>query len=249
MRGIDYKPGGSFKQDDWISRYQPPHWKKPRSQGGRRRNLPRLVIAFLIFMALVTLKETQNPWGVEARETLKSVLTSEWNYQPAVDKLVQFGSQIAHTDWPLTGPVRPVVNPQVNGAAGALPVPVSGKVIQGHGMVIDPVDGMERFHNGIDIAAPVGSPVKAVLDGKVKKLGDSQTLGKYVLLEHGQGSFTLYGGLARYTVTDAQSIKAGSTIGEVGITGDIPGGVLYFELRENNKLVDPVARLQPLNAN
>lgn len=247
MKGIDYKPSGPFKQDDWISHYQQPHWKKPRREGGVRRNLHRLAIAFLIFLVCLALKETQNPWAVEARENLKDVLTSEWNYQPALEKVVQFGWQVANMDLPIYSQTRPVVSPQGNISAGTLPVPVSGKVIQGFGMVIDPVDNMERFHNGIDIAAPVGSPVRAVLDGRVKRLGDSQTLGKYVLLEHGQNSFSLYGGLARYTVTDGQSVKAGHTIGEVGITGDIPGGVLHFELREDNKLVDPVVRLQPLN--
>lgn len=250
MRGIDFKPGGSFKQDDWISRYQPPRWKKPQRQGGGRRGgLYRLFIALIIFMALFTLKETQNPWGMEARETLKDMLTSEWNYQPALEKVVQFGSQIAHTDWPQFGTSRPVVNPQVSTGTPALPVPVSGKLILEFGMVTDPVDNMERFHNGIDISAPVGNPVRAVLDGKVKRLGDSQALGKYVLLEHDPGRFTLYGGLSRYTATEGQAVKAGSTIGEVGISGDIPGGVLHFELRENNKLVDPVVRLQPFNAN
>ncbi|MDD3653837.1 MAG: M23 family metallopeptidase [Desulfotomaculaceae bacterium] len=245
MRGIDYKPSKPYKQDEWISRYQQPQWKKPRREGGGRRNLHRIAIAFLIFIFCFSLKETQNPWGIEARETLRNMLTSEWNYQPVLERAVQFGLQVANMEW--YSQTRPVVSNQGSSDAGTLPVPVSGKVIKGYGMVIDPIDNMERFHNGIDIAAPVGSPVRAVLDGKVKRLGESQTLGKYVLLEHVQGSFTLYGGLSRYTVSDGQSVKAGDNIGEVGITSDVSGGVLHFELREDNKLVDPLLRLQPLS--
>jgi len=245
LKGIDYKPAGSFKQDDWISLYQKPHWKKP-GRGNGVRHMYRLAVALLIFIVLLSLKETKNPWGIEARETLKNVLTTEWNYQPVVERVVQFGLQIANVDWPFFSPARPVVSPG-NSAAGILPVPVSGKVVRGFGMVIDPVDNMERFHSGIDIAAPVGSVVRAVRDGKVKRLGDNPSLGKYVLLEHGQGSFTLYGGLARVAVGDGQTIKAGQAVGEVGTTGDIPGGGLHFEVRENNKLVDPLTRLPSLN--
>ncbi|MDD4168826.1 MAG: M23 family metallopeptidase [Desulfotomaculaceae bacterium] len=247
MKGIDYKPGGPFKQEDWISHYHKPQWKKPRREGGGRHNLHRIAIALLIFIFCFALRETQNPWGIEARETLKDVLTSEWNYQPVLEKVAQFGIRVVKMDWSLNSQTRPVVSIQGNSGTGTLPVPVSGEVIKRYGMVIDPVDNMERFHNGIDIAAPVGSPVRAVLDGKVKRLGDSRTLGKYVLLEHVQGCFTLYGRLSRYTVTDGQSVKAGHNIGEVGIASDIPGGVLHFELREDNKLVDPLIRLQPLN--
>jgi murein DD-endopeptidase MepM/ murein hydrolase activator NlpD len=128
-------------------------------------------------------------------------------------------------------------------AAGSLPVPVSGKVVRGFGMVTDPIDNMERFHSGIDIAAPIGSAVRAVQSGVIKRLGDSSVFGTYILIEHGEGFFTLYGGLARATVGEGQQVPAGQVIGEVGTEGDIPGGGLHFELRENNKLIDPLTKL------
>lgn len=245
MRGIDFKPGGAFKQDDWISYYQQPHWKKPKREGGPRNNLYRIGVALLIFMAFLALRETSNPWGTEAREKLKYVLTTEWNYQPAVERVVQYGLQMVDMEWPFFSSPQPVISrPQKNSASGVLPVPVSGKVIRGYGMVIDPIDNMERFHPGIDIAAPVGSAVRAVQDGKVIRMGDSSVLGRYVLIEHAQGKFTLYGELSRVTVGEGQAVQAGQSIGEVGTTGDITGGCLHFEIRENNKLVDPLTRLQ-----
>ncbi|MDF9408310.1 M23 family metallopeptidase [Pelotomaculum isophthalicicum JI] len=249
MKGIDFKTSGPFKKDDdWISCYQQPHWKRPGHRGGSRYNLYRAAVALLIFMAFWVVRETHSPWGLEAKETLKSVLTSEWNYQPALERVVQFGLQIANTDWPLFNAVQPVVSkPQQGNVSVMLPVPVSGKVVRGYGMTIDPVDGMERFHCGIDISAPVGSAVRAVRDGRVKRTGDSAAVGKYVLLEHDQGSFTLYGELARVLVSEGQQVQAGQNIGEIGVEGDISGGGLHFEMRENNKLVDPLTKLQPLN--
>lgn len=246
MKGIDMKNGPSFKQDEWGPYYRQPHWKKPKRDGSGRKSLYRFSIAILILMVFLALRGTNSTWGTAARENLKNVLTTEWNYQPVLERVVQFGLQLADMDWPFFSSPQPVISgiPDNNKSYTALPLPVSGKVIRGYGMAIDPVDNMERFHAGIDIAAPVGSPVKVVYDGKVARIGDSPALGKYVLVEHEGGFFTLYGGLAEAAVEEGQSLKAGQAVGEVGNNGDISGGGLHFEVRENSKLVDPMTRLQ-----
>lgn len=252
MKGISFKPGGGLKkEDDWVSSYQQPHWRKPRRWGAGRHHFYRVIAALLIFLAFWMVKETNVPWGVEARENLRSVLTSEWDYQPAFERVMQFGFQVANSEWPVFGAAQPVVsnsnsNPNLDMTGVMSPLPVSGKVVREYGMTIDPLDDMERFHNGIDISAPVGSAVRAVLDGQVKRTGDSPVLGKYILLEHEQGDFTLYAGLARVLVNEEQQVQAGQNIGEIGTEGDIEGGGLHFEMRENSKLVDPLTKLQPL---
>lgn len=227
-----------------MSSYRPPHWKKPKRILFKNNNLFRIFAALFILAVFLSLKETDHPWGVGARENLKNILTTEWNYQPVFDRVVQFGLALASTDWPLLSNPQPVISPNgLNATPDLLQIPVSGKVVRGYGMVADPLDNMERFHSGVDIAAPVGSPVVAVTGGTVQKLGDSPELGKYVLIEHEQGAFSFYGELARLTVEEGQVVQAGQVIGEVGAVGDIPDGGLHFELRENNKLVDPLTRL------
>lgn len=205
----------------------------------------RIGVCLIILLVMLGLRETSIPLGIEAREKLKEVLTTEWNYQPVFERVVQKGLQIANSDWPFfSSPVPAISRTGEVGGNASLPVPVSGKVIRGFGMVIDPIDNMERFHSGIDIAAPVGSPVNAVMAGKVIRYGDSPSLGKYILIEHSPGKFTLYGQLARATVNEGQSVEAGQVIGEVGTRGDIAGSGLHFEMRENNKLIDPLTRLR-----
>lgn len=245
MKGIGNKPGRAFKPEDLMSTYRPPHWKRPKRVISKSKNLIRVFAALLILMVFLAFKETVNPWGVGARETLKSVLTTEWNYQPVFERVVQFGLEIANTDWPLFGSPQPVISRNGHTATqGSLQVPVSGKVVRTYGMVTDPIDNMERFHSGVDISASVGSPVRAVQDGTIQRLGDSPVLGKYVLIEHAPGYLSFYGELARLTVAEGQAVQAGQVIGEVGTAGDIPGGGLHLEIREDNKLVDPLTRLQ-----
>jgi Membrane-bound metallopeptidase len=81
------------------------------------------------------------------------------------------------------------------GGVAGLPLPVSGKLLRGYGWSTDGLDDMERFHPGIDIAAAPGSPVKAVLPGKVAKIGEDEGLKSFILLDHGEGTYTLYAGL------------------------------------------------------
>lgn len=244
LKGFD-KTNNAFKQDDWGSAYyRQPRWKKPK-QYGSKGNYYRTAVVLVILAAFLALKGTSSPWGVQAKENLRYILTTEWDYQPVFERVVQYGLQLADADLPFFSSHQPVVSrPNNNPSSGSLPLPVSGKVVRNFGMVVDPVDNLERFHSGIDIAAPVGSEVRAVHDGKVKKVGDSPELGKYVLIDHGQGFYSLYGELARASVSEGQDVKVGQAVGEVGNTGGANGGSLHFELRENDKLVDPLSRLQ-----
>ncbi|HHU87117.1 MAG TPA: hypothetical protein GXZ25_09995, partial [Peptococcaceae bacterium] len=76
----DFKTSGAFKPEDLNSAYK--HWRKPNQLRYGKSNFYRAGVALLIFLVFLALKETSNPWGLEARENLKKVLTTDWNYQP-----------------------------------------------------------------------------------------------------------------------------------------------------------------------
>ena len=109
-----------------------------------------------------------------------------------------------------------------------------------------PYAGYPHFHTGIDLVEPFGSPVYAADDGVVALVGSTTSgYGNYVVIAHTGGLDTLYGHLSAALVKAGQSVSQGQTIGLEGSTGNSTGPHLHFELRINQKPVDPTLYLPP----
>ena len=109
-----------------------------------------------------------------------------------------------------------------------------------------PYGGFAHFHSGIDLTEPFGSPVYAADDGVVALVGSSTSgYGNYVVIAHSGGLDTLYGHLSAALVKAGQTVSQGQTIGLEGSTGNSTGPHLHFELRINQKPVDPALYLPP----
>jgi murein DD-endopeptidase MepM/ murein hydrolase activator NlpD len=105
----------------------------------------------------------------------------------------------------------------------------------------------QSLHNGVDLAAPVGTPVLACGAGRVVLAADRLVSGKTVVLEHLPGVYTLYFHLSELAVAEGQEVQAGARIGAVGMTGLATGPHLHWELRVNASPVDPrVYLMRPL---
>jgi len=109
-----------------------------------------------------------------------------------------------------------------------------------------PYGSYPHFHTGIDMVAPFGSPVFAADDGVVALVGATSTgYGHYVVIAHAGGFDTLYGHLSTALVSVGQVVTQGTPVGLEGSTGNSTGAHLHFELRVNQRPVDPTPYLPP----
>ncbi|MEX0342534.1 MAG: M23 family metallopeptidase [Erythrobacter sp.] len=109
-----------------------------------------------------------------------------------------------------------------------------------YGMRTHPVLGGRRAHNGVDLAAPTGTPIYATADGYVSKAEWFSSYGKYVSIEHGANLQTRFAHMSRITVEAGTRVKKGDIIGYVGSTGRSTGPHLHYEVRIDGKAVNPV---------
>lgn len=121
--------------------------------------------------------------------------------------------------------------------------PTSGMITSGFGMRHDPFTGIVTFHNGIDIANGVGTPVRAAMDGRVAYIGENRGYGRFILIDHGGGFQTLYGHLYKWLVERGVSVRAGQEIGLMGDTGYSTGPHLHFTIYKNSVPVNPLIYL------
>lgn len=120
--------------------------------------------------------------------------------------------------------------------------PLHGVVANGFGRRIHPISGDPDIHNGVDIAADLGTKVVASLDGMVEYSGPAGTLGNAVYISHAGLRRTRYGHLSELMVKTGDRVTAGQVIGSVGSTGAATGPHLHFEFWEQGKPVDPAGR-------
>ncbi len=105
-------------------------------------------------------------------------------------------------------------------------------------------NGQERRpHNGLDIAVPEGTPIKAAADGTVIDAGNFFFSGNMIFINHGEGIISLYAHLSKINVKPGDKVKQGDIIGEVGHTGRATGPHLHFAVIANQVLIDPVLML------
>lgn len=117
--------------------------------------------------------------------------------------------------------------------------PVRGWVTSDFGVRRGPRIGT-RFHEGIDIAASIGTPVYASGDGLITFAGYKHGLGKTIIIDHGFGVTTIYGHNSRLYVKEGQRVRRGMTIADVGRTGRSTGPHLHYQVEVDGVPVDPM---------
>jgi septal ring factor EnvC (AmiA/AmiB activator) len=122
---------------------------------------------------------------------------------------------------------------------GLLRWPVRGRVLAKFGFEVHPKYGTKVPQNGIVIAAPEGTPVEAAASGLVEFVDWYDGYGRTVILNHGDGYYTLYAHASAVTVRRGDAVSAGDVIAKVGDTDSVRGFCLHFEVRHQQDALDP----------
>lgn len=118
-----------------------------------------------------------------------------------------------------------------------------GRITSPFGNRISPFSAIATFHSGIDIAAPLNTEVTASRDGVVTERGFDLIFGKYIIISHKANYQTMYAHLDKITVMLHQQVNSGMVIGTVGNTGLSTGPHLHFEIRLEERPIDPIPLL------
>lgn len=126
-----------------------------------------------------------------------------------------------------------------DGGVFAWPAPSYTRISDDYGNRMHPILGVQKFHNGIDMAAPGGTPILAAYDGKVVAAAYSSSMGNYVMIDHGDSLYTIYMHASALYVSKGQEVSRGDKIAAVGTTGRSTGNHLHFSVRLNGNYVNP----------
>jgi murein DD-endopeptidase MepM/ murein hydrolase activator NlpD len=121
--------------------------------------------------------------------------------------------------------------------------PVADGIMRsGFGIRRHPILGYTKMHTGVDWAAPTGTPIFAAGNGVVEKAGWESGYGKFILMRHTNGYETAYGHMSAYArgMEEGKHVRQGQVIGFVGSTGLSTGSHVHFEIRINDRFVDPM---------
>lgn len=126
-----------------------------------------------------------------------------------------------------------------DGGVFTWPAPSSSRISDDYGTRTHPILGIQQFHNGVDLAAPGGSPILAVYDGKVVAADYNSSMGNYIMIDHGDGLYTIYMHASALYVSKGTEVTKGQKIAAVGSTGRSTGNHLHFSVRLNGSYVNP----------
>jgi murein DD-endopeptidase MepM/ murein hydrolase activator NlpD len=145
------------------------------------------------------------------------------------DLQARIAAQLAPSNALPAGPIQ--------GGPGGLIWPVNGPIVSGFGM------RWGSMHEGVDIAVPTGTPIRAAASGSVAIAAPTGGYGNYTCIDHGGGLSTCYGHQESFAVSAGQPVSQGQVIGYSDCTGHCFGPHVHFEVRVNGAAVDPIGYL------
>ncbi len=194
-------------------------------------------------------------YKVAKGDTLDSIAKKHGSQAGSIQKANDFGSKTlqagAEIFIPGAKPVTTVYallgDPSYKGTqkfSKSFAWPLVGGITSGYGWRRHPFTKRRDFHTGIDIKGPTGRLIRAAKSGRVVYSGWMGGYGRVVVIDHGKGYTTLYAHCRSLLVSKGQRVSVGQPVGKVGSSGQATGPHLHFEVRVNNKPINPMQVLK-----
>ena len=226
------RPVGETVGELWLGIFAPK--EKEPYQAGQEGTLYRTIRAGAAPVALTWPAETEE--GTEAH--MDPLLSSK-----TTDRLATWDPYaepaVVYMDY--DGPTLPDNTTMDRYALGLSETvsPVLGRVTSGFGWREDPLNGEQKFHNGLDLSAATGTPVLAFAAGTVDYIGESAIYGQYLQIIHENGVKSFYAHCSKLLVQKGQQVEMGEKVAESGATGNVTGPHLHFELKKDGVRLNP----------
>jgi septal ring factor EnvC (AmiA/AmiB activator) len=132
---------------------------------------------------------------------------------------------------------------------GRLPMPVEGRILSTFGKNENPKFHTFTVQKGIEIEAPLGAEIRAIYDGRVLYADWFKGYGKILIIDHGEGYYSLSGHASALLKNVGEEVRSGEAVALIGDTGSLRGPCLYFEIRQRGKPLDPLEWLGRIKSN
>lgn len=224
---------------------------KARELGGRvasadpaqRQKVAQEFAALLYSEVLKAMRATMAQNGFDDKESM-----SRDFYTAMMDNEIARAVAKRDSDGLVKSVVRALEKAAPTVRATSQPMASAGGIVSsGFGLRKDPLDGVSKFHQGVDVVAAPGTAVRSAAPGKVVFSGWSKGFGNLVEVDHGNGLTTRYGHNVKNLVNAGAQVDAGEPIALVGSSGRSSGAHLHFEVRRLGKAINPEALIGRLS--
>ncbi|MBD3178188.1 MAG: peptidoglycan DD-metalloendopeptidase family protein [Candidatus Latescibacteria bacterium] len=177
----------------------------------------------------------------ERKQALREIRERQKDYQRRVQELAEAKDRLQNLINTLEERRKQILEskdtygePDFTSLKGKMRMPVEGRTVRGFGRSRHPEFGTVTFNSGIDIEVRPGSPVEAVARGRVEYAGELAGYGNCIILNHGDGYYTLYARTGNIFISKGEVVEMGAVIAETA-----PGSNFHFELRQSRKSMNP----------
>lgn len=233
-----WEPGPRYNQSR-VQRHPNYHnkpWERVKENRIWHKLLWQTLASVLIFFLVLGVFQLQMPLVAPVQSLVKDWFTQDYNIEP----VIKFFSAVGLWGDTFDRAAMEVSKPE----PGQLTVPVSGQITRPYGWVISS-DKTQAFYDGILIAAPESTPIRAAMAGKVSRIANEAELGRIVEVSDARGYLTTYGHCKEILVNINDEVSSGQVIARVGKTGKASNAQLFFRIVNQGEPVDPAQFFMP----